>query len=234
MACEGTTQNPSSPKMVGGLGEWDTISHRQEDLHLAFEEIDILDLLTDSLGLIARETWQAKPPTGLMHSHDLELITIHHSATLVADDVDPLQKMKSLQQFSQSASTLANGRKKEAWADVPYHFVIFPQGQVAEGRKIAYAGDTNTEYDPKGHILINLEGNYEEQQPNALQLATLQKLCFILCAKYQLTVEEIGAHRDFAKTLCPGKNLADKIPALQTSVAHLLQKNAKLNQFPSK
>jgi len=41
---------------------------------------------------------------------------------------------------------------------------------VYEGRKLDYAGDANTEYDPKGHALIEVVGNFEEVQPNQSQL----------------------------------------------------------------
>ena len=91
---------------------------------------------------------------------------------------------------------------------MPYHYVIDLDGNLYEGRDIRFAGDTNTEYDPAGHALIEVVGNYEESEPNQAQLETLVELMTMLAAKYAIEPDAIRGHRDFSdQTVCPGKNL---------------------------
>ena len=50
--------------------------------------------------------------------------------------------------------------KDRNWTDIPYHYLIAPDGTVYEGRNVNTVGETNTEYDPTGHLLICFLGNY--------------------------------------------------------------------------
>jgi len=114
---------------------------------------------------------------------------------------------------------LASGKTKPVWPGVPYHYYIDVHGAVGEGRDASFAGDTNTEYDPTGHILIVLEGNFEEEHPTESQLATLQSLTAWLAARYGVPSDRIGGHKDFASTACPGTNLQSQLPELRAFVA---------------
>jgi N-acetyl-anhydromuramyl-L-alanine amidase AmpD len=99
-------------------------------------------------------------------------------------------------------------RNTQKWLDVPYHYVIDLDGNIYQGRDIRFAGDTHTEYDPAGHALIELVGNYEEIEPNQSQLDAVVELMTLLAAKYAIPVDAIRGHKDFsARTVCPGKNL---------------------------
>jgi N-acetyl-anhydromuramyl-L-alanine amidase AmpD len=149
-----------------------------------------------------------------MKRHTPTRITIHHTATPQKPDRSLRDKMQALQNFSQNAGTLGNGRPKLAWPDVPYHYYIAANGEVAEGREVQFVGDTNTEYDPTGHALVVLEGNFEVEQPTEAQLASLRRMIAWLAARYRVSPDRIGGHKDFASTLCPGKNLQSKLPEL--------------------
>ncbi|MCB0852951.1 MAG: N-acetylmuramoyl-L-alanine amidase [Bacteroidetes bacterium] len=182
------------------------------------DSIDYLAAFYDSLKIITRESWGATPPISEMKTHELKRITIHHSAVKHRLDYDPAEKIKGLQRFSQSESQLDSGKKKEIWADIPYHFVIYANGEIVEGRSLEYVGDTNTEYDPSGHLLINLDGNFEEQEPTEAQMKSLINLCSYFSRKYQMDVALTAGHKDFAQTLCPGKNLYEKIPSIKDAI----------------
>ena len=84
--------------------------------------------------------------------------------------------MVSLQRFSQTASRLDTGKLKPVWFDIPYHFYIAVDGKIADGRSIKFVGDTNTDYNPTGHALVVLEGNFENEEPSPDQLKSLQAL----------------------------------------------------------
>ncbi|MCB0847281.1 MAG: N-acetylmuramoyl-L-alanine amidase, partial [Bacteroidetes bacterium] len=182
------------------------------------DSIDYLAAFYDSLKIITRESWGATPPISEMKTHELKRITIHHSAVKHRLDYDPAEKIKGLQRFSQSESQLASGKMKEAWADIPYHFIIYANGEIVEGRSLEYVGDTNTEYDPSGHLLINLDGNFEEQVPTEPQIKSLINLCFYFSQKYKIDIALTEGHKDFAQTLCPGKNLYEQIPSIKDAI----------------
>lgn len=164
--------------------------------------------------VVSRTEWGAKAPVLPMKQHVPNRITVHHTAT--KQSVKSLEdKLKGLQNFSQSRSQLGNGRMKELWADIPYHFYITAKGEIGEGRELQYIGDSNTPYDPTGHALIVLEGNFEVEPVTDAQLQSLQKLILSLSKKYGITSEKISGHKDNADTLCPGKNLYELIPNLK-------------------
>jgi len=171
--------------------------------------------------ILSRQEWKAKDAIGKMQSHTLQHITIHHTASPQKKGITIEKKMQNLQNFSQSKSRLASGKDKPAWPDVPYHYYVAVDGQIAEGRDIKYVGDTNTDYDPRGHALVVLEGNFENEQPSPKQLESLSELVAWLSANYGLPTSEIKAHNDYAATACPGVNLKNALPALRQKVAEI-------------
>jgi hypothetical protein len=172
------------------------------------------------LKILSRADWNAQPPAVEMKTHQPGRITIHHTAVKQNPQRTLAQKLQALQKFSQNPGTLGNGKPKLAWPDVPYHYYIDCHGQVGEGREVKFVGDTNTKYDPTGHALVVLEGNFEEEQPTEAQLVALRKMIAWLSERYQVPPELLGSHKDFAETLCPGKNLQALLPELRKAGPH--------------
>lgn len=168
--------------------------------------------------ILSRAEWQAQPAVGEMQKHSHKFITIHHTGTRQKPERTLIDKMQGLQKFSQRADTLADGKKKPAWPDVPYHYYIDNSGQIAEGRDINFVGDTNTEYDPTGHILICLEGSFGSEKPTGEQMTSLLKLVPWLSQKYKITRENIAAHKDYASTGCPGEHLYRRMNEVRKTV----------------
>ena len=168
--------------------------------------------------MLSREAWGAKPPVGEMEPHEPAHITIHHTASKQNRKHSTAEKIRSLQNFSQQPGRLAGGRDKPAWPDVPYHFYVGVDGQIAEGRDINFAGDTNTDYEPAGHVLIVLEGNFEQEEPSAEQLRALKELSSWLASNWKIPADEIKGHKDYASTACPGRNLQTLLPDLRQHV----------------
>ncbi len=169
--------------------------------------------------IIPRKDWQAKPPLFKMKAHVPLSILVHHTAGPVNARRDIFYKMRSLQAYSQKSATLGNGRKRAAWADVPYHFYISADGAVAEGRDVKFSGDTNTNYDPTGHIQVVLEGNFEKTRPTPDQWAALEALVAGLAKKWKVPAAEIRPHKQVAATLCPGRNFMAGFPDLRERLA---------------
>jgi hypothetical protein len=131
--------------------------------------------------------------------HTITHITLHHQGEPFKPGTDPRQYLRKLQTWS---------RNSKGWLDIPYHYIIDLEGRVYAGRDIAYAGDTNTEYDPSGHALIEVVGNFEEVEPNQAQLDAVVDVMTMLAKRYAVPVERIASHRDYSdKTVCPGAHL---------------------------
>lgn len=60
-------------------------------------------------------------------------------------------------------------------------------------------------------------GNFEEQQPTAAQLGTLEKTLVDLMRTYGVRKNAIYTHREWpdAQTACPGRNLQPKMVELR-------------------
>ena len=194
--------------------------------------------------MISRAMWKAAPARTGMKPQTPKFITIHHTAERQSAKRSIEQKLRNLQDFSQRPGKLDSGKTKPAWPDVPYHFYIAADGKIGEGRNPNFAGDTNTEYDPTGHILIVLEGNFEIEKPTAAQLRALPRLTSWLMASYRIAASRIKGHNDYAKTACPGKNIKAEIKRLQQgnlptssmssrrTVKPIVQGNTKLEKPP--
>jgi hypothetical protein len=162
----------------------------------AFREVQ-LDL-TD-VTIVPRSGWNAAParPYKL---HEPVKITIHHEGTRFAATDDAARKIHAIQTWG-----MGPDRK---WSDVPYHFLIAPDGTIYEGRDVRTAGETATEYDPSGHLLITCLGNYNVQEVDPRQLDALTRLVAYASKKYNIPADSIASHRDHSKqTGCPGENL---------------------------
>jgi len=145
-----------------------------------------------------REKWGAKSPDcSRMKKHTLRFITLHHSGVAYHSDPAPPIRIKKLQEFSFN---------EKNWPDIPYHFKIDLQGRIWEARSLEFAGETNTSYDPTGHALICVMGNFEEQSVTPEQLDSVVQLCAWLCSQYNIPPERIKGHKDYAETLCPGRD----------------------------
>ncbi|MGF1456175.1 MAG: peptidoglycan recognition family protein [Alphaproteobacteria bacterium] len=158
---------------------------------------------------LTREAWGALPPIGSLLSRQSPVaVTIHHTAAAQNPDRSLSEKMLRLQSFSQRPSALAGGGEKPAWGDVPYHYVIGVNGGVAEGRAPVYAGDSNTQYDLRGHIQIAVEGRFDTERPTAAQLWALERLVDEVRVRWAIPASAVAGHRARGPaTLCPGRNL---------------------------
>jgi hypothetical protein len=151
-------------------------------------------------GIVPVSAWGGTPADPAQaHRHTITHITLHHQGEPYKPGTDPQRYLRNLQTWS---------RNTKHWLDIPYHYIIDLDGKIYEGRNIAYAGDTNTDYDPTGHALIEVVGNFEEVEPNQQQLDAVVKLMALLARKYEVPLDHIASHRDFSKqTVCPGANL---------------------------
>jgi hypothetical protein len=128
-------------------------------------------------------------------------ITVHHEGTKLEPGDDAAKKINAIQRWGMGPD--------KKWADIPYHFLIAPGGTVYEGRDPYTVGETSTEYDPGGHLLICCLGNRETDTVPAAQLQALVQLIAFSSKKFRISPDSLRTHKDFSKqTTCPGKYLS--------------------------
>jgi hypothetical protein len=148
-----------------------------------------------TIDVVPREAWGAASPRGSFVSHEIDQITVHHAGDL-AGSTGPAQ-FRSWQSWHHHLG----------WPDLAYHFIVGRDGEVYEGRPYTAAGDTATAYDPTGHFLIVVEGNFEDDTPTATQLEMTSQLIAWASLRFDVPLDTLGGHRDHAATTCPGDNL---------------------------
>ena len=151
------------------------------------------------IAIVNRKDWGALEPKPYRQQIPIR-ITVHHEGTQLLLTDDAARKINRIQAWGMGPD--------RNWADIPYHFLIAPNGIIYEGRSVHTVGETNTEYDPAGHLLICCLGNYEVQEVQPAQLQSLIKLIAWSSKKYTIDIETLATHRDHSsQTTCPGKNL---------------------------
>lgn len=153
--------------------------------------------------VIPRKEWGAAVPVNEGEIHTPEAITLHHTAIEYTGTPPVEEHLQSIQAFHQ---------QQKGWIDIAYHFLIDRDGQVYQGRPLRWVGDSSTDYDLNGKVLVCVLGNFETQEPSSLQIESLKRLCTDLIIEQQISLQNISTHREETdETLCPGKNLIREI-----------------------
>jgi hypothetical protein len=152
--------------------------------------------------IIGRQEWGARParnhtvarwPRGTRP-------VIHHTAGrgTFATTADEHAELRAIQHYHQTV----NG-----WADIGYHFIVFPSGNVYQGRAQATVGAhaRNANHRPG----IAFPGNYERQLLTSAQVAAYEWLVATL---------GFGAGEGHYRipgnaTACPGKHIKQRLGA---------------------
>jgi hypothetical protein len=163
---------------------------------------------------VRRAEWGSAPqPIPDSARHTPRRIVLHHAGVVWKSGDDPLKKIKGLQSW---------GQREKNWPDVPYHFLIAPDGRIFEGREMHYRPESNTNYDLTGVLNVHLWGNFDEQRVNETQLRATRHLLLWLETEHGL--RELRTHQEEAagQTSCPGSDLQRYVPLLRQHQAELL------------
>ena len=149
---------------------------------------------------VSRDEWGSEPqPFPDSRKHTPKYITIHHAGVDYKAGTDAAKFVKNMQGW---------GQREKNWPDLPYHFLIAPDGRIFEARDLQYEPDSNTKYPLQGHIGVEMMGNFESQRVSPQQLESLARLVAWLCQEQHIGLDKIATHRDVApnQTTCPGKD----------------------------
>lgn len=156
-----------------------------------------------TLDVTPRSAWtkrESRP--ALMDEHEIEVLTVHHSGDGQPASTGPV-RFRSWQSWHMDG---------QGWGDLAYHFIVGRDGTVYEGRSPLYAGDTATSYDPHGHLLVVLEGDFNLEEPTAAQVDSVVEVLAWGASTYNVSPTTIGGHRDHAPEInCPGEALYELI-----------------------
>ena len=168
--------------------------------------------------VIERAGWGAASAGAGMEEHVIERLTIHHTGVALEDNRLAPGRLRAHQVFHQS---------DRGWPDLAYHFAIDQAGNIYEGRSPEFRGDTATSYDPSGHFLVVLEGNFDVEPTAEAQLGSLRHLLAWAAGRFSVGANTVQSHRDYApgETSCPGDNLYPLVESgeLARAVGSILQ-----------
>ena len=173
--------------------------------------------LAIQLDIVSRQDWGAQTADlSKMQGQTITQLTIHHAG-------DQTGTTGPARYRSWQAYHISRG-----WGDLAYHYIVGVDGTIYEGRDPRYAGATGTNYDPSGHLLVVVEGNFNNDQPTPAQLDTLTRILAWASIEYAVSPSTIAGHRDHASTSCPGNNLYPYIASgeIESWVNELLAESA--------
>jgi N-acetylmuramoyl-L-alanine amidase/Putative peptidoglycan binding domain len=173
------------------------------------------------------DAWGAREPSAEIPVWDRRpvRVIVHHTATPNVAD------------FSRNAAEFVARKIQDfhmdqrRWIDTGQNFTISRGGYVLEGRhrslEVLRGGNRHVE---GAHctgqnveaVGIENEGTYSTLTPPDEQWGRLRSLCAYICHQYGIEPTEIGGHRDFKDTLCPGDAFYAMLPRLRSEVADVL------------
>ena len=142
-------------------------------------------------------------------SHRLERVTLHHTAVELGANHHAPARLRGHQRY----------HLDQGWADVAYHYAVDLRGNVYELRDPDQPGDTFTDYDPSGHLLVVCEGNYDLEQPSEAMLDGIAALLAAAADTHGVDPATLTGHRDHASLSCPGDALQARLPDLRDVAA---------------
>lgn len=158
---------------------------------------------------VTREEWGSNPdPIPDSRKQVPVWITIHHAGEFWKYGSDPADFVKRMQVWGKNRPKLEKPPRDTFWPDLPYHFMIAPDGRIFEGRPVEYEPETNTKYSVNGNIGVEMMGDFEKQRPSIEQIRSCVAITAWLCKQHHIDLEHVRTHMDAApnQTDCPGKD----------------------------
>lgn len=155
------------------------------------------------LSIVTRAQWGAASARCSMTSDPNKYrMAIHHTEGASSD---PTRQLRGVQAF----------HANKGWCDIGYHFLIDVDGTIYEGRELTYRG-VHAANNNTGNIGISHIGNFHQQTPPAVMLASTARLVERLSSLYgiDLARSDIKGHREYSSTDCPGNLLYPRIGSI--------------------
>jgi hypothetical protein len=159
--------------------------------------------------IVARDEWGSKPdPIPASRKHEPKFVTLHHAGVLWTNSKEPAQFVRDMQSWGKKRPQIEKPPRNTFWPDLPYHFLIAPDGRIYEGRPLEYEPESNTKYPLAGNLGVEMMGDFNRQRPSKAQLESAVRLTAWLMQEHRIPIDRVRTHRDAAQgqTECPGKD----------------------------
>ena len=159
--------------------------------------------------LVTRAQWGSKPkPIPDSRRQVPVWITIHHAGEVWKAGEGPAEFVRKMQVWGQNRPTIEPPPRNTFWPDLPYHYLIAPDGRIFEGRPVEYEPESNTNYPLNGNIGVEMMGDFNAQRPSLAQLRSVTRLTAWLASEHGIALDHVRTHQDAApdQTDCPGKD----------------------------
>ncbi len=161
--------------------------------------------------IVTREEWKSDPsPIPDERKHTPRYITLHHAGVLWTNSQTPEQFIRNMQAWGKRRPEIEQPPRNTYWPDLPYHFLIAPDGRIFEGRPIEYEPESNTKYELAGNLGVEMMGDFNQQRPSPAQLESAVRLTAWLADEHKIAADAIRTHQDAApgSTSCPGADFS--------------------------
>lgn len=159
---------------------------------------------TREVAMVGRRSWRALSPRSGLQRHRPVRLTLHHSGVRLTDDSEAPGRVRQHQRWHMI---------EKGHPDIDYHYLVDRRGTIYEGRDPAFRGDTQTDYDPTGHLLVCCEGDYQgttgpAQQPTAAMIRSVSLVFAAAAQRWDIDPGTVRGHRNYTDmTSCPGGTL---------------------------
>ena len=152
-------------------------------------------------GVLGRGAWATGGviPARMEKMLPVTRITVHHSALTIYGN----NRAAAAAEIDKIRTAHMRDR---GWGDIGYHFIVDRNGQVWEGRPLAYQG-AHVKAQNEGNIGIMCLGNFDVQTPSSQQQAAVLNHVKKLMSKYRVPTSRVKTHQEMAATACPGRSL---------------------------
>lgn len=152
-------------------------------------------------GVISRREWAMAdtivPRTNPMGR--IDRITVHH------DGMPPVW-LNSRSDIASRIEVIRRAHVNNGWADIGYHYIIDPQGNVWEGRPVRYQG-AHVKIANERNLGVLVLGNFVEQRPTLSATTALDRFVAVQMRQYGVPLSRVHTHQELSPTQCPGPNL---------------------------
>ena len=159
-------------------------------------------LTRPATGVIPRQQWTSARTIASQTNAMVRIlkITVHH------DGMPPVTLRSRGAVMDRLEAIRRSHVNSRGWADIGYHFVIDPLGNVWEARPLIYQGAHVKDHNERNMGVMVL-GNFEEQVPTRAALIALDAFVRSQMNRFGVPVSRVVTHQELAATACPGRSL---------------------------
>ncbi len=166
-------------------------------------------------GVIPRREWTSTGPIMSLINpmNGVDRITIHHSAVIS-------QTVRGKADAARMLTSIRSTHVSKGWADIGYHYIIDPQGNIWEGRPVRFQG-AHVKENNEHNLGIMCMGDYDQERPTSAMLASLDGFVADRMRALRVPLSRVYTHQEIRKTECPGRNLQGYMVATRSGSGRL-------------